>query len=300
MEGSKQFRVPRRIKPPGTLIDHLQDAEMCYFGLSILNGNGWQRPLENTKMTIYRMPTCAIWTLSIPNENSGHRPLENINMWRTTEGINLCQAMHRYCLISVVPGPMTEWFTSRPCVPGNAAACRANEGPDFDLFSTFKEGGDLVWLLGTDSSEVIDLLTEVMTVFFCRGVVFHTPLPCIVVAKPPRLCSSQQQDVPGVRGRGGDYACASGHLLPAAPLGLQLLSPPPVGLMPHTPSHGVLLKQRAALITCLVYGLVLSRDEFFCLLGIGGKYVALFLYCVRRVLSFQGEHTIGGIPFHAL
>lgn len=76
----------------------------------------------------------------------------------------------------------------------------------------FKERGDLVWLLGTDSSEVIDLITEVMTDFVLSWVVFHTPLPCIVVARSPRLCSSQQQDVPGVRGGAVTGVCAGGHL----------------------------------------------------------------------------------------
>lgn len=35
------------------------------------------------------------------------------------------------------------------------------EGPDFDVFSAFKDGVDSVWLLGTDSSKAIDLLREV-------------------------------------------------------------------------------------------------------------------------------------------
>lgn len=33
--------------------------------------------------------------------------------------------------------------------------------PDSDVFSTYKDGVDSVWLLGTDSSQAIDLLREV-------------------------------------------------------------------------------------------------------------------------------------------
>ncbi|CAN0510989.1 unnamed protein product, partial [Ectocarpus sp. 12 AP-2014] len=68
-----------------------------------------------------------------------------------------------------------EWYKTLPADLENFTACATGleeglamvaamyattPGPDFDIFSTFKERGDLVWLLGTDSSEVIDLLTK--------------------------------------------------------------------------------------------------------------------------------------------
>ncbi|CAM9306015.1 unnamed protein product [Ectocarpus fasciculatus] len=73
------------------------------------------------------------------------------------------------------PNYHPEWYKTLPADLDNFTACAAGleeglamvaamyattPGPDSDIFGVFKERGDLVWLLGTDSSEVIDLLTE--------------------------------------------------------------------------------------------------------------------------------------------